>query len=234
MNTPASLRGSDCSRDQRGFSLIVSLLMLVVIIILGIGAANMALNEERGSRNDRDHQIAFQAAEAALKDAEEELLGPAGPRIACMATDPGVCCNPADPANAIFHGRSADVCFDGKTGNINGLGFIDGCSTAAASPGLCEPSITATPIWLSVDFTDTSSTAPSVAYGRFTGNTYPFGGPGQPALAPRYIIERVPKNNILGGSPVPPDQFMYRITAIGFGPNSNAQVVLQSIVNTLD
>jgi len=95
-------------------------------------------------------------------------------------------------------------------------------------------SITADPIWEKVDFSDTSTSAPSVAYGQFTNNTYPVGGPGEPALAPRYIIERVPKNNILGDSPTPPDEFMYRITAIGFGPNSNAQVVLQSVVNTLD
>jgi type IV pilus assembly protein PilX len=219
------------AQRQSGFSLIVSLLMLIVIIILGVGAANMALNEERGSRNYRDRQIAFQAAEAALKDAEQELLGTATTSVAC---------NPADTAHLTYWGRSADVCFDGRTGNINGLGFVDGCSTAATSPGLCETSIGSTPIWESIGDKLGDSTAlgagkaPYVVYGAFTGKTYPTGGVGLPSVAPRYIIERVPKNNLLGASYGPPDTFMYRVTAIGFGPNSNAQVVLQSVVNTLD
>ena len=57
------------SGRQRGASLIVSLLMLVAVLVLGISAAQIALQGEKASRNDRDRQIAFQAAEAALMDA---------------------------------------------------------------------------------------------------------------------------------------------------------------------
>ena len=59
--------------QQRGASLIVSLLMLVAVLLLGISAAQISLQGEKASRNDRDRQIAFQAAEAALQDAEMDI-----------------------------------------------------------------------------------------------------------------------------------------------------------------
>jgi type IV pilus assembly protein PilX len=60
---------------QQGASLIVSLLMLTVILLLGISATQLTLQSEQASRNDRDRQIAFQAAEAALIDAQMDLEG---------------------------------------------------------------------------------------------------------------------------------------------------------------
>ena len=83
---------------QGGFSLIVSLMMLIVIIILGISGSQMAINEERGSRADRDRQIAFQAAEAALKDAEFEIYGSPATRSArCRTRSTTATCGPAPP-----------------------------------------------------------------------------------------------------------------------------------------
>lgn len=198
--------------------------MLVVIIILGIGAANLALNEERSARNGRDRQIAFQAAEAALIDAERELLGPSPAGIACGGS-----------TGTQYWGRSATTCFDGTSASI--AGFQPGCSLPP-NEGLCDLSAANSPAWESIDFNDTSTSARTVIYGRFTGNTYPTGGNSQPAKAPRYIIELVPQNNVIGDSLGESNgkknepKWMYRVTAIGFGPNENAQVVLQSIVNT--
>jgi len=59
--------------QQTGASLIMVLLILVVVSLLGIGGAQIALMSERGSRNDRDMQLAWQAAEAALVDAELDM-----------------------------------------------------------------------------------------------------------------------------------------------------------------
>lgn len=60
-------------RTQDGAALIVALMMLLAVLAIGITAAQVALQGERASRNERDRQIAFQAAEAALLDAENEL-----------------------------------------------------------------------------------------------------------------------------------------------------------------
>lgn len=59
---------------QRGFVLIVSLLFLVVLTILGLSIMGTTALDERMSGYFRDRQIALQAAEAALRDAERDLL----------------------------------------------------------------------------------------------------------------------------------------------------------------
>ena len=53
---------------QQGAALIIALLMLIVLLMLGIGAMRISLQSEKMSRNQRDRQIAWQAAEAALLD----------------------------------------------------------------------------------------------------------------------------------------------------------------------
>jgi type IV pilus assembly protein PilX len=58
---------------QRGAALITGLSMLVVLTLLGIAAAFMADLEERMAGNRRDRALAFQAAEAALRDAEKDI-----------------------------------------------------------------------------------------------------------------------------------------------------------------
>ena len=90
----------------------------------------------------------------------------------------------------------------------------------------------------------------TVQYGRFSGRSYGSQatlGTDKPvsAFPPRYIIEIVPKNTSidtlterassggglgggLGGG------HMFRVTAMGFGANSNSQVVLQTVVSTQD
>ena len=86
---------------QRGFSLITTLILLAVVMTLGIGASQMVLLSERSTRFDRDQQIAFQAAEAALLDAEFDIRGPNSSASQRMTT---------------FSGRLADL-----------VNFSDGC-----------------------------------------------------------------------------------------------------------
>lgn len=70
---------SSYRRDQ-GFSLITTLVLLVIASLLGVGASQLVLMSERSSRYDRDRLIAFQAAEAALLDAEMDIRDPASTR----------------------------------------------------------------------------------------------------------------------------------------------------------
>ncbi len=55
---------------QRGSVLIVSLLILLVMTLIGVTAMNTSTLEQKMAYNYRDHQLAFQAAEAALRDGE--------------------------------------------------------------------------------------------------------------------------------------------------------------------
>lgn len=199
-----NLRRTPAARPsaQRGIALVVVMLILLVVVVLGVGGAQIALLSERTARYDRDYLIASQAAEAALMDAEFDIRGPntaGNQRMAKFA-----------PGNDGF--------------------FVSGCSAETTTRGLCLPyADTAKPIWARVDFLDTSTSAPTVGFGDFTGRSFQAGSGIRPARKPRYIIELIddqaPGNDASGGQ-VPK---MYRVTAMGFGPRVDVQVVLQMV-----
>lgn len=58
---------------QSGISLVVVLVFLVMLSLLGVTAMRTAGIEEKMSGNERDRQLAFEAAEAALRDAERDV-----------------------------------------------------------------------------------------------------------------------------------------------------------------
>jgi len=183
------------SRPQRGVSLIVVMLILVVVSLLGVGAAQIAFMGERGARNDRDMQVAWQSSEAALLDAECDIHGP------CTST----------PTT-----RRDDF--------TNFSAFTAGCSTT----GLCALNQTGLPAWLTVDFTATGSSAQTVAYGTYTGQSFAAGIVGvQPSKKPRYIVEVIPDRFIDRDATKPPTAFLYRVTAMGFGPRDDIQSIHQ-------
>ena len=56
---------------QKGVTLIVSLVILLIMTIIGLQGISSSTLEERMARNYRDSQLSFQAAETALRDGEE-------------------------------------------------------------------------------------------------------------------------------------------------------------------
>jgi type IV pilus assembly protein PilX len=173
---------------------------MVVALMLGLSGARIALQEERAARNDRDRKTAFQAAEAALLDAQRDIEQPAGlsPRAALLAS--------ATPA------------------------FPTGCGAGAATPllGLCAGQ-GAAPAWLAVDFHDEGeATMRSIAYGRFTGQTMPAGGGALPARRPRYLIEAYPDRRAGSSADLASAGTLYRISAVGFGAQEDTRVLLQA------
>ena len=56
---------------QSGAALIISMLLLIIMMLLGTSAIRTTTLEERMAGNLRDHGLAFQAAETALRDAED-------------------------------------------------------------------------------------------------------------------------------------------------------------------
>lgn len=184
---------------QRGITLVVVLILLVIVTLVGIAGARIALLGERSTRNDRDYQIAWQAAEAALMDAQFDIRGPNASGSQRMA---------------LFSENNTSV-------------FLPGCNTSSDHRGLCEPSETK-PVWASVDFLDESNSATTVAYGTYTGRAFDAGATGvRPARVPRYIIEWVPDTTPLLNASSGSKPIMYRITAMGFGTRDDVQVVLQ-------
>jgi type IV pilus assembly protein PilX len=66
-------------RRERGAILVTSLLLLLVLTILGVTMMKMTTMQERMAGNTRDLNLALQASEAALRDAETRIFAlPAG------------------------------------------------------------------------------------------------------------------------------------------------------------
>ncbi|MGF1642088.1 MAG: PilX N-terminal domain-containing pilus assembly protein [Thiotrichales bacterium] len=91
MNT--MIHNSGCSfgsRDQRGFTLIVALIVLMVITLTAMTAVRSVTLEERMIANDRDRALAFQAAEAAVRDGIAWLESQGGPIVTSTDGETGV------------------------------------------------------------------------------------------------------------------------------------------------
>ncbi|ART54547.1 hypothetical protein CBP36_13995 [Acidovorax carolinensis] len=193
------------ARRSSGVSLIVVLLILVVVSILGVSGIQISMMGERGTRNDRDQQVAWQAAEAALVDAEFDIEGL--------------------PASST---TKRNALFDVKAPALNS--FAANCGTSGNLTGLCALNDTGKPAWLAVDFTTTGASAPTVQFGTFTGRDFPSGSKGiQPALPPRYVIEPIPDPRNSRTQQQQNRRYVYRVTAMGFGPNAETQAVVQMI-----
>lgn len=60
---------------QRGAVLIMALMFLTLLTLLGVTAMTSSTSEEKMARATRDYNTAFQAAEAAMRDAESDING---------------------------------------------------------------------------------------------------------------------------------------------------------------
>ena len=190
-------------RSQRGVTLVVVLLILLVTMVLGIGAAKISLLGERTARFDRDSQVAWQAADAAMMDAEFDIRGP----------------------NTSGSSRVASFT------NDNRIGFEVGCGGAGSTQGMCVPNEAGVATWYQIDF-NASTGLKAVEFGTFTGRSFDSGSLGiKPAKPPRYIIEAIDDptpggNKALGAGG---KKTLYRITTMGFGPREEIQAVLQTV-----
>ena len=75
-------------KHQSGIALIVGLIVLLLLTLITLVAIRVSTLEEKMSSNARDHNIAFQAAESALREAEALLRTPAPPFHPLKLSDP--------------------------------------------------------------------------------------------------------------------------------------------------
>lgn len=187
-------------RRNSGVVLVTCLVLLSTVMLASVAAAILATEGERGARLERDRQLAFQAAEAALADAERDIEGGA-PAI----------------------GRPGAFA-------VAAIAFFDltcGAGDGNARQGLCLASDETAP-WLHVNLADTAAaSARTVSYGRFTGRALPAQAGPLPKRLPRYLIEAMPLRRA-GAAADGGQDWLFRITAIGFGVHPSMRVVLQS------
>lgn len=195
------------TQHARGIALITAVIMLLVITLLALSGARLALDTKRSTRNQRDFEIAYQAAEAALYDAEIDIAQ-------------------ATKRSSIFLPTSTAGFLSGDCNT--------GTTMPSAFLGMCDTSGNAgEPVWNTIDWTASNGNK-TVEYGTFTGRSFPTGTGLTPARKPRYLIEILPDNANGSSASSPAPRYKYRITAIGFGPNDTTRAIVQSVYRKAD
>lgn len=71
-------------RSQRGATLIIALVMLLLISLLAIGGMQGSLMQERMASSAHDGAISFQASETALRQGENDILNTLATRLSAF------------------------------------------------------------------------------------------------------------------------------------------------------
>jgi type IV pilus assembly protein PilX len=205
-------------RTQRGVALLMVLMVTMVIVSLSVSLASSVLNDHRMSRNSADLAIARQAAEAALRDAEYDIMcqrwdttskkfvfhsNISGNANSGLAPSPRYYCNvPLESGKQIGTGGVTNVC-------DKGMVLIPVSSNGSVPAGINYNDLNC--------FTE---------YGRITEQVdlNLLGVSGTQPNKPRYSIELFTDPQSTGVT-VP----TFRITARGYGRNPSSTVDLQSI-----
>lgn len=197
-------------RSQRGAILMVSLIFLVILTLIGISAMSTTTFEEKMAGSSRDWNLAFAAAEAAIRDAEYDITSKYLPNQATAVRPGGV---------SGLSGFGDETDNENNTCSISGSTFKEGLCRRNAG----QPTTVAT-------FTSTDTF--SVSYGTYTGAVaagYLIKGVSQ---QPRYIITGFKTG--LTGKDISKPVVLYEITARGFGSNPNTQVTLREVFRVPD
>lgn len=185
---------------QRGVVLLVSLMLLIMVMLLGVAAAQLCLQGEKAARGERDRDVAFVTAEETVADAERDIQ--AGSDAA---------------RKAAFD--AADSAAFASTCGAGGVGLR--AKAASGKPPAWQA------VDLSGNEDGGACTA---AHGAYTSASMQTGEGFLPFKKPRYLIERMachqPGDDASAGAA---PQYCYRVTAIGFGAQPGTEVVLQTV-----
>lgn len=205
--TPAFFRSNRHYHNaENGVSLIVVLLLLVIVSMLGVASMQISMMGERGARNDRDMQLAWQSAESALVDAQIGIRGSGTNPIDSLTINTGCSadsstrgfCRP-DPSATKPLWLSTDFTNTSGTAPTAEFGTYTGRSFANAA-GVANKGIqpALAPRYMVEDLGSAAS------------------GQGQQVTS-----------NYNGASFASNFGHDYRVTAMGFGPRSDIQAVAQ-------
>jgi type IV pilus assembly protein PilX len=201
---------------QQGAVLIVSLVLLLILTIVGISGMKMTSLEERMSGNYKDNEMAFQAAEAALVEAEN-FLENTNLTTADFYTDPACSstnCFKSDCTGGSVNSTNGGLCFTGEF-------------TVSSEPvNSCE--LDNSKPW--EDMTRWTTAAQVANATTLTGL----------AADARFIIEfrcftvRDDSNSTADPSILAQWALLFRITALANGGTTDSRVMLQSTYKKLD
>jgi type IV pilus assembly protein PilX len=192
--------------EQKGFALFAALMFLIGLTVLAVTVLRSSTLGERIAGNDLDRMRAYQAAEAAIRDAQRDILQIRVDGTSCEGTTP---CR----LNTAF-GDSDVGGTDLPIGCIDGLCHFE--QATYKDPAFRDPSVPGAPGNLNF-----------AQYGQFSGANWlqlnaQIGANVQLSQRPRYWIELYP-------APLEGPGYRYRISVQAWGVNPNTTVSLQEI-----
>jgi type IV pilus assembly protein PilX len=154
---------------ESGFSLIVGLIFLVVMSLLGITMMNVTRMETMMAGSAREANIAFQAAETALRRGEAAIEAAANDPAGLAAFDGSagmLGLNDAEPDFQQTDSTAADYAWD----NTWSIEYSTGCPAAAS----CYPEVLAQPrfaIKRMDEIVDSSAARQAIGIGSYGGSS---------------------------------------------------------------
>jgi len=94
-------RGLGRRARERGISLVTTLVLMLATLGLGVAVMGVNTMEERMIANTKDRDLALQAAEAALRDAEQDVASNITPATAFNDSCAGGLCTPPSQRDGI-------------------------------------------------------------------------------------------------------------------------------------
>jgi type IV pilus assembly protein PilX len=214
---------------QRGISLFVVMVMVLLTTLLVMGASRTALLNEMVTGNDSDYQRALEAAHAMVRDAEMDIKGEHPDGTPCV----GGCRARGADASATFYPTSDS--------QLQDLRAALAAITPSCAAGICVPDNVHPRFWGAKANLEAMKKSAS-AYGAYTGakaaetgNPLLVSGAEQRAW---YWVELLPYDMtaaLTGGSAeaFAPDNdtpYIYRITAVAQGLKPGTQAVVRTIL----
>jgi type IV pilus assembly protein PilX len=218
--------------QQRGVSLVIVLVMVMLSMLLVLGGTRMTVLNEALVGNDSDYQRAFEAAQALLRDAEQDVRGLDATGALCTTT-----CRSATSAQIFPRDMNDYQALALATATlpwpcINGV-----CTNLAGNT--TDTTANSSNFWQNTSYVTAMSLIGSV-YGAYTGAT-PTTATGNPLLATNgkawYWVEVLPYDTERAPTAGPaavrwqPNitlPLVYRITALAQGFKPGTQAVVQS------
>ncbi len=159
--------------QEQGIALVVALLFLVVLSMLALTAIRTNIIEEKLAGNSRDWTLAFEAAEAALREGEKDVqsgtrfIGETGFDTNCITSTSGLC-RPQEDGTAIWQ----DLEQAGNTGWLYGANVGPSIAYGTyASPNTSIASVSKQPRYIIEVLTEKGSSLVQKGYGS-QGNHY--------------------------------------------------------------
>lgn len=247
-------RLSSSSSRQRGVSLFVVLVMVLLTTLLVLWGSRTALFNEMITGNDSDYQRALEAAQAMVRDAEFDIMGTSPDGTPCTSVHDD--CRPSSDMRANLNVAAGKIYFPppNDAGELEFLqsafpGTVPNCVAGICVQPVGGDSPTASAFWLDGDDFDAMKVV-AATYGLYTGaKSGDAGGKYNPLLATGdadsikawYWIEpiRYQKDplSITSGELAPtggevdanPVGVVYRITAVSDGLKRGTRAVIQTV-----